>query len=589
MPSPALDLLATPRSQDSGAAALGARQAPERYEINLPFRGVPLMQYAETARLHELDRLESYYRATQDLRKRYSWDGYLVGHGNDQPIEPGWYVPFALRRPAARYDLARVIVQRFTSFLFGTDRFPELRVEGDAEAEDYVRAMAEAARLPLRLIEARNLGGAIGTSVLSFCFVAGRPRVEVHNAKHCTVLRWADEAERRPGAVLKTYCYPRDVWDPDSRKVVRAGFVYARYWDEQREVVWEPIPQRVAEQPGWESRVRSSERVHGYGFTPVYWVQNTSDSQEIDGESDYEGLLEDLDEVNQLLSAAATGTKANLEPTLVVREDPAMNQGTIRKGRGNAIYSRGGADYLELKGQAQAAGLAVLGQLRSFVLETVGVVLADAEKMAGAAQSALAIEMLYKPMLARLDLLREQYGEFGVKPLLRDMVRAAALVESRTEIAADGSRTVGRVVLPARVQMEPPKEPGGEPVVRRTERRAPAAEELEITLNWLPYFPPGWEEIAKATDAAQKATGGKPVLSQRSAIAAVKTLWGVSDVDTELAAIEVESEAAMAQAQEMMRAEAETKAPGLGALEREEEDEKEDEKEEPAKKPPPGA
>ncbi|NIV32442.1 MAG: hypothetical protein GWN58_24280, partial [Anaerolineae bacterium] len=233
--------------------------------------------------------METYYRGTQDDSKMYDWDGNMMGYGGQADVQPGWYVPMKRRRPCARYDLGRLIVTRLTSMVFGSERFPELRMEGDPDAQDYVRALCEASRLPTRMIEARNLGGAVGTSCLSFCFKEGVPRIEVHNAKHCTVLSWIDEDEKIVKAVLKAYTYPRQVFDPESKKLRTVNYYYARYWDTQREIIWEPIPQRVADTQQWQNYPHKTVD-HGFGFCPFYWIQNLPDSQSLDGESDYEGL-----------------------------------------------------------------------------------------------------------------------------------------------------------------------------------------------------------------------------------------------------------------------------------------------------------
>lgn len=553
MALPPLDVLATPPGQGAG----GVAASDGSQSLAIPLRGVRLIDFAETPRFRRLDRQESYFRKRQDERKLYDWDGRFMGYGDEAPIKPGFVVPYAQRRPASRYDIATVIVKRYTALLFGADRFPEITIPGDADAEDYAKALINESRLPLRMIEARNGGGSVGTGCLSFGFVEGRPRVEVHNAKHCTVLRWADESERRPAEVIKAYTYVRDVYDPDSKRIRPFRYLYARYWNEQIEVVWEPIPYKLGETFAWTNAPRAVAK-HAFGFCPFYWIQNVSDSEDPDGEGDYEGLEPTMDEVNQILSAAAKGTKANVDPTLVIHMDPATaNTGTVHKGSENAIFSAGGAEYLELKGQATAAAISMLDRLTLYVFDTAGVVKPDPEKLSGSAQSAQALRLLFAPMLAHADLLREQYGEFGIKPIVRDMLRAARMLIARGEA----------VVLPDRVEPAPPPEPeeppeprepgepveppgppkAPEPAALRTVARVPGKSE-NVVLNWNPYFPPTWEDITKAATAVQTANGKKPVLSQRSSIAAVQSLFGINDVDAEMAAIHEDGERALDQA-----------------------------------------
>lgn len=531
--------------------------------LDIPLRGVELVQLAETRRFRDLDRLESYYRCTQDDGKQYDWDGRFLGYGVEADIAPGWFVPYKKRKPSSRYDLAKVIVNRLTSFIFGGDRFPEIRVLGDSDAEDYAKALCAAARLPARMAEARNLGGSTGTVCLSWGFIDGRPKVEVHNAKHCTVLRWADQSEWKVSAAIKCFMFPRQVFE--GGKVKLKDFFFARYWDENVEIVWEPMPREVASSSRWTEWKHRVIR-HDCGSAPFYWVQNIPDSQDPDGECDYEGLCDTLDEINQLLSATGRGTKANVDPTLVLKMDPAYNDGAIKRGSDNVIWSPNGAEYLELRGTSTEVALRLVERLRAFALDTASVVLADAEKLSGAAQSAQALRILYAPMLAKCDVLREQYTEFAIRPILVDMLRFARKMQSSSEVVVteDGEEAVvqRQVVLPPRVIEE-------EDTVR-IEARVPGTSE-DLTFNWLPYFSPTWRDIKEASEAVKSANGAKPFISQRSSIAAVQSLFGIDDVEQELHELHEEAEQAVSLAQ---------KSFGVGApmpvLAHEEEDEEEE-------------
>jgi len=573
-----LAVQAFPQAANPGQQTTAAAEPPPDAQRDIPLEGVRLVEFAGGVRFARMDRLEAYFRGRQDDHKQYNWDGDMVAVGQEAAIKPGWYVPLRQRRPDTRYDLGALVVTRLTSMLFGVDRFPELQVEGDEDAEDYIKALCTESRLASRMIEARNLGGATGTSCLSFAFKAGKPRVEVHNAKHVTVLRWADEDERVCAAVLKTYTYTRRVFDPSSGKLKDVLYYYARYWDEAQEIVWEPIPKSLAETDRWTQAPHKAVP-HSFGFCPFYWVQNLANSQEPDGDSDFGGLTDNIDQMNQLLSSTARGVKANCDPTLVVRMEPGANDGSVRKGSENAIFSPGGADYLTLPGDAPTASLGMAEKLRAFTLDVASVVLADPEKLSGAAQSAQALRILYAPMLAKCDLLREQYGEFGIKRVLVGMLRAAKVVASTTVTdPVTGQTTKMGVVLPKRMVREepedeepeaetleavaqedeaaeagdaalpplPPHKEKKEPEVRFVERKPGTSE--EIALNWNPYFSPTWADIKLAADAVKAANGGKPVISQRTSIEAVQSLFGVNDVDEELHEIEEASKQAMEEA-----------------------------------------
>lgn len=536
------DVLTTPTVQGPGPTD----PSGQRSQLALPIDGIPLVGFCETKRFRELDRLESYYRKRQDAHKSFDWDGYFNGYGEAAPIKPGWFIPYGMRRPSARYDMAALIVGRLTSFLFGADKFPEIKCEGDEDAEQCAKALAVESKLPQRMIDARDLGGAIGSVCLSWGVVNGAPRVKVRNAKHVTVLRWADEDERIVGAAILAYSYRRMVYEPGAKKLQERVFYYARYWDEAIERVWDPIPAKTAAEPNWANMVPSRQAAHGFGFTPLYWIQNKSDECEADGPSDYDGLTDNFDRVNELLSATAKGTRSNVEPTTVVKEDPALNTGVLFKGGDNVIWSRGGAEYLELKGSAVQAAKEIVAQLRHFTLEVASVVLADPEKITGSAQSAAALRILYAPMLAEVEIRREQYGAAIIR-VLTDMLKVMRQFEAMAPIP-DPTNPEGPPVkygfkLPMRM-----KSGEGEPV----ETEHTPGESERLVLNWNPAFPPTWDDIEKATDAAQKAAGGKALISRKTATASIQSLFGIEDVDEELENIDADAELAMDQAARSM-------------------------------------
>lgn len=519
----------------------------------------PLRAICEDDRFRAIDKQESYFRATQDNGKAHDWDGNIIGAAG-MPIKAGWAVPHRLRRPSTRYDMAKLIVVRLTSMVFGQDRFPEIRVEGDKDAEDYIRTLATESRLPVKMAEARNMGGATGTACLSFGFRDGKPRVQVHNAKHVLVTAWRDYDERRPAAVLKAYSSPRQVWSAEERRIKTVNYWTVYHWSETLEVVWRDIPEAIANTPTWSLWPKREQTIHGYGFCPFYWIQNHPCSEEQDGEGDYEGLEATLDELNRLLSATTKGTIANVDPTLVIKEDPSANSGQVFKGSEHAIFAKGGAEYLELKGTAVQTAERQLERIRQYVLDVAGVVMADPEKLAGAAQSAKALEIIYQPMLAACDILREQYGEHGVKRILLDMVRVARMFEAREPTAlADGTVVQSKVILPPRVETTRDEDdPEAEEQVTITERTPGTSE--NISLNWRPYFAPTWDDIVKATTGMKNANGGKATVSQRTSVQAIAPLVGVEDIDAEMARIKEEEEAAMQQAQDAFAAQAETEA-----------------------------
>lgn len=523
---------------------------------------VPLRSLVEGGRFSAMDRAEQYYRGTVYDGRAFEWDGSYRGFGVAVYVEPGYAPPLKARRPCARFDVAKVIVNRLTAFVLGETNHPTVSVPGDPDAEDYVRELARASNLWSKLKLARTKGGYSGTACLSWAIKRGVPFVRVHESKHVHVLRWADEDELRPAEVLKAYAYEVDEPTPEggTKKVT---LWRCHVWTEELERIYEPIPDEVQKAGRWASWPHR-DVMHGFGFCPFYWIQNQPEDG-LDGCGDFAGAEDLIDELNNVLSQTSKGTRSNVDPTTVVREDPVkMAQvnpdGVLRKGSGNVIYATNGAEYLELSGSAVDSGLKMSDDLERRIHDVCGVVKVDAEKLSGAAQSGKALEILYAPMLATCDTLREQYGDHGAIPMLLDMLRVARRLASAAplfdEVTGEFVRPV--IVLPPRIERVEPEESdeegdGGEdesddvPVWIEVERNPGRSETLELV--WPPYFAPTWADKTAAVSAAQTANGGKPVISQRTSVAAVGTLFGVVDVDDELEAIHEESERALEQAQ----------------------------------------
>ncbi len=523
--------------------AVTAAPAQDPTQLNMP--ALPLIRLTELVagqRHRTLDRLDQYADCRQYDALQFNWDGQRLGYGNEQAIFPGYYVMLEKRRPNVRYNLGKLIITRLTAMALGEESWPQVTVPGDEEAEDYVQALATESRLQERVQEARNRGGASGTAVVSFTFVDGTPRVKSHEAKHMHPIRWADKDEHVLGSVLKTYRYQRTVWVDG--KPTQKDFYFARYWDEQLETVWDPIPAEMAQAGTWARGVRSYTVRHGYGECPVYWTQNLPDSEREDGISDIDGLEDTFDRINHLLSATAKGTIANVDPTLVIKDDPVKNVGVIQKGTGQALFSKGGAEYLELRGESVKTATALSEFLIQMCLNTAGVVVGDPDKMGSKAQSSLALKMLYLPMCNQCDLLRVQYGSL-IERVLRGMLRAARVIGSAEPgppiLTADGVKLQFKptVVLPPKV--EKADKPGGEGERSTTEEviteRTPGTSD-RLELKWPPYFQPTMVDVQAMAEAVTKLNG--VTISQRTAVKYTAPVMGVTDVDQELAEIDVE-------------------------------------------------
>jgi hypothetical protein len=521
-------------------------------------KNIRLTDLIYTSRAACLITRDQYYECSQHNSKMYDWDGFFLKFGEHADIPSSVYVPLKRRRPSARLDLPTVIVDNLTAIVFGKERFPGIRIEGDSDAEDFAQELCKQSSFQTKMIEARNKGGATGTAVISWGFVEGNPILEIHDAQQCEVLEWADYNNRKPKKIIKVYTYKRKIWDEKGKPQEKIYF-YARYWDEQIDICWRDIPEKIAATQNWW-KCPSKMVSHRAGFCPVYWVQNYANSSDIDGKGDYsDGSLTNFDQIDILLSSTVKGTIANVDPTLIIHEDEDRNDGPLRKGSDYAIYCKGGAEYLELEGSAVDAALKVIEKLRQVELDKAGVVILDQEKTGGSALSAAAMKQRYAVMLVKAGLLREQYGK-AIIAILKDMLEISRNFQV-VQHDETGVEYWSKIELPLKIEYvenddietgdKTVKNEGrAEKVVKKVERKP--GNSSNISLEWPAYFPPSWEDKKQAVETIKAATDGKQIMSQRKGVQNLQSLFDGDDTEIELAEIDADIERSLAKKQELI-------------------------------------
>jgi|SRR5579862_4985333 len=223
--------------------------------------------FIDSERHRDLDRRQQYYECTQHNQKRFDFDGRILMVGTTelsytQPFlsseKASFSVPLRLRRPSAPYRLARAITNAFTNFVFGEGRFPSIRVPGDEDSQDFLQTCTKIGHLPLRMVRARNIGGSVGTVGLSYTYVEGRPRFNVHNGKNLFVQEWQDREELVPRHVTECYQVYNEEWDSEKKAVVKVPYWYRRDWTMNTEVVSTSSRSRRTRSPTGRLRSTSS-------------------------------------------------------------------------------------------------------------------------------------------------------------------------------------------------------------------------------------------------------------------------------------------------------------------------------------------
>lgn len=477
----------------------------------------------------EMNRRWAYYTCTQYDNRRTGWDGTVspthLEHeviASQGFIPPGFYdaggamneLPLKYRKPNIAYHLVKVAVDRFTGLLFSERRHPTIQVLADEKTEDYAKAMAEESRIWQAMIQARRYGGATGTAVVGFKFSVGKPVVEVHDPRWCTPV-FRDRSALELASVEKRYVYPVEMQDENGRWA-EVPHWYRRVIDEQRDVLYAPAPVGDGEEPDW---VEQEVVDHNLGFCSAVWIQNLPVDDDIDGEQDCHGGVGIVENVDALLSQAFRGTVANCDPTLGLNTDKELD-GVIKKGNGNAItLEKGGsAGYIEASMTGPVAARAMVTELRAYFLEVVQCVLEHPDT---SARTATEVERSYSSMLSKADILREQYGQKGVLPLLQMMVRAAGMQGAQNQT----------VVLPPRKNED----------TGAMEERELGDPEARLTIVWPGYFEPGLADAGMAATAVNTARLAG-VLDLESAVSFAAPYFHADDVKGTLEKLGVEKD-----------------------------------------------
>lgn len=381
-----------------------------------------------TPRYKHLSRREAFALGREYDHRKLDWFGYGADKTetistdafglapNVGGMAPNAAAAIFLKRPSAPLRLARQVVQKFTTLLFGEGRIPTVTVTGDDASTDFVREAFKAGKHSRSARLARNHGGGMGSVLFTISLEKGRFVYQAHNPKTVEVIEWEGEPLVSPvAAVLIQYVFEKVIPEVDPktgqvRKVAKL-FLYRRLIDGLHDVRFKEAELRPGEDVP-ELTVDSYVH-HRLGYFPGCWVQNLPDEEHLDGFPDCEGAYQMFEAVDTHVAQIGRALVRNLDPTLVVSRDPKLDQLglPIQVGGDNAmnVGPSGSAQYLEYAGSVIPTATDYVKLLRSEALNIVQCAEPDPEKIAGAAQSAFAIKLLQEPTFQKAAELRDQY------------------------------------------------------------------------------------------------------------------------------------------------------------------------------------
>ena len=497
---------------------------------------------ADDARYQRIAALESLWTGR-------AWDGRPSFWDNTVPLRD--------RRPAIQSMLPRTAGRRLVALVFGERTFPSVTVERtsfgvtltDDEAEalsalviDVIGAKGSPRTLRTRMRAVMEAGLKCGSACAIVSIVAGRPHVAVEPAKHCYPTLRADGSVERLVVEYKT---PTPGGKPGEfswyRREIADGF----------DRVYPLQPCESERRPDWTAAEAVS--VTAVPFVPVVWVRNLAEAEEescsVDGHALAEGLEDEVLALDLALSQLHRNALYNGDPQMVqigvsvgdgaqsmqAPRGPVASttewatgwvsrifgsSGTAAKKGPGQIWKlppQGDAKLLESTGAGAQIIRGNVDELRRVVSDAIGVILADPETFGRGDLSAKSLELMLGPMLDTAGTLRAEYGG-----------ALLAIVDTVLRLCAD--EKIGRGVYlptidaarPVLAKLYAPREDG-----------TVAWLGAPLALAWPDMVEPSWGDVSAAINAAHKATGGRPVLSQRAALRMVAPVAGVDDLDAE--------------------------------------------------------
>jgi hypothetical protein len=558
----------------------------------------------KTARFRDINALELVYEGRQYDGRPNWWTGRKGDRG-----EP---VPLRERKPCIVYKLPKASVQQVSRFLFGEKRFPKIsiesvreepkeqpEIEGLPEKPEPLERKADPAFPELerpeadflsewvgKLVEFANLEPmmrAIATKAIA-CKTAvvivevdrGEFKLTLPRPQDCAA-RFADndpthEVER----LLWCYEFDKEVADEQGKPTVKRH-LFRREWDATNVYVYEDIPVEHGKDPQWGPPVVTK---HGLSFCPVLWIRNEPEyGAGIDGRSLFEDLGEEFEALDMALSRRHQGiiylgvpqlVETGVEPGDGPSEDgrKAGNVGTpgyggapefkvaspARRIAPDSVWTYEGKEVdvklLETSGKAFEVGTAHVNDIRSRLLETMGIVLTSmadtvSRVSTGAEMSARFLALAHAPLIALVQEYRHAWWPYALRPLLLMLMRMTLeLVGSNQEVLIPG--TSQAVELLKKFKTKDGKWTGP-----------------QMSPHWGRFFEPSNAELKEGAEAAVTAKDGN-VISGRTAAEFVSHDFGVDNVEVELDEIEADKVTAVAKQQEQLEAETEVLAKAQG-------------------------
>lgn len=481
------------------------------------FKNIPEIMPAHFGQMHEYQRCYE-NKLFDHLKKPYEVDF-------EGPDDNPKYVPEKDRKPSFVASIGKQITETVVSHTFGQDNFPQIiakcgkdvfsECEGDEAAlklQEFVNAVAKKTYLNAEILKAARKAVSQSKSIVLQKLVKGRPEFEILNYKWITDIQYDPDDGRTILSLEETKLIQNEF---DSK-----WYWYRRKYDQFSEVRYAPVEFDDSLEDFPEFKIKEYECVYDLEYCPAFKLDN------VDGQSIYEGQMENIIEYSYLVTAILVGTKKNMNPQRIHMGDEPLTGAFTRST--DSVWSMPPGKFISDAPNPQSFLYAQQeeARIRELVLRGCRVIeIPDSNY-----QSGDALKIKLAPEVNLVQETRVELGDKGMAPLLRqmccyviDLNRDGKLIT----VYRDGETEVFKPIIKLGADVE-----------------IPSNHDFEIELGWGEIFAStastrnlDIQTIALATNAEGTED---PLLSKLSTRKFIGRSFKINDLNAEQAQIETE-------------------------------------------------